>query len=101
MKIGIDGIGLLRSEYMFMDKKNAFRKRAIGLYQENANYLKGKPLTIRTLDVGNDKKVPFIEKFLSKSPNPALGLRVTRLTLPILKFLNDKFSNIKSVDSVK
>ena len=44
-------------------------------------YLKGNPLTIRTLDVGNDKKVPSIEKFLSKSPNPALGLRAIRLTL--------------------
>ena len=43
-------------------------------------YLKGNPLTIRTLDVGNDKKVPSIEKFLSKSPNPALGLRAIRLT---------------------
>ena len=38
-------------------------------------HLKGKPLTIRTLDVGNDKKVPSIEKYLAKSPNPALGLK--------------------------
>ena len=68
------------------------------------NYLKGKPLTIRTLDVGNDKKVPSIEKFLSKSPNPALGLRAIRLTLAFPRIFKrqiaailraSKFGNIK------
>ena len=53
-------------------------------------HLKGKPLTIRTLDVGNDKKVPSIEKYLTKSPNPALGLRAIRMTLAFQKFLKDK-----------
>ena len=48
--------------------------------KKTLKYLKGKPLTIRTLDVGNDKKIPSIEKFLPKSPNPALGLRAIRLT---------------------
>ena len=54
-------------------------------------YLKGKPLTIRTLDVGNDKKVPSIEKFLNKSPNPALGLRAIRLTLAFPNVFKNKF----------
>ena len=57
-------------------------------------YLKGKPLTIRTLDVGNDKKVPSIEKFLNKSPNPALGLRAIRLTLAFPNVFKKQISAI-------
>ena len=57
--------------------------------KKTLKYLK-KPLTIRTLDIGNDK-VPSIERYLNKSPNPALGLRAIRLTLAFQKFLEDKF----------
>ncbi len=82
MKKGINGIGLYRSEYLFMNKKRMPSEQEQFVSIRNAlKYLKGNPLTIRTLDVGNDKKVPSIEKLLSKSPNPALGLRAIRLTL--------------------
>jgi phosphotransferase system enzyme I (PtsI) len=95
MKIGIDGIGLLRSEYMFMDKKRMpSEKEQFNFIKKTLTHLKGKPLTIRTLDVGNDKKVPFIEKFLSKSPNPALGLRAIRLTLAFPKIFKRQISAI-------
>jgi|TARA_B100000287_G_scaffold432258_1_gene491176 phosphotransferase system enzyme I (PtsI) len=95
MKIGIDGIGLLRSEYMFMDRKRMpSEKEQFDFIKKTLIYLKGKPLTIRTLDIGNDKKVPFIEKFLSKSPNPALGLRAIRLTLAFPKILKRQISAI-------
>ena len=57
-------------------------------------YLKGKPLTVRTLDIGNDKKVPSIEKYLNKSPNPALGLRAIRLTLAFPKIFRRQISAI-------
>ena len=95
MKIGIDGIGLLRSEYMFMDKKRMpSEKEQFYFIKKTLNHLKGKPLTIRTLDIGNDKKVPFIEKFLAKSPNPALGLRAIRLTLAFPKIFKRQLSAI-------
>ncbi len=95
VKIGIDGIGLLRSEYMFMDKKRMpSEKEQFSFIKKTLNYLKGKPLTIRTLDIGNDKKVPFIEKFLAKSPNPALGLRAIRLTLAFPKIFKRQISAI-------
>ena len=95
MKIGIDGIGLLRSEYMFMDKKRMpSEKEQFNFIKKTLNHLKGKPLTIRTLDVGNDKKVPFIEKFLEKSPNPALGLRAIRLTLAFPRIFKRQISAI-------
>ena len=92
MKIGIDGIGLFRSEYLFMNKKRMpSENEQYDSLKKTLKYLKGKPLTIRTLDIGNDKKVPSIDRYLTKSPNPALGLRAIRLTLAFPKFLKDKF----------
>ncbi len=95
MKIGIDGIGLLRSEYMFMDRKRMpSEDEQFYFIKKTFNHLKNKPLTIRTLDVGNDKKVPFIEKLLAKSRNPALGLRAIRLTLAFPKIFKRQISAI-------
>ena len=68
VKKGIDGIGLFRTEYLFMNKKTIpSEEEQYKSIMKTIRYLKGKPLTIRTLDVGNDKKVPSIEKFLTKS----------------------------------
>ncbi len=95
MKRGIDGIGLYRSEYLFMNKKRMPSENAqYDSLKKTLKYLKGKPLTIRTLDIGNDKKVPSIEKYLNKSPNPALGLRAIRLTLAFPKIFRRQISAI-------
>ena len=94
-KKGIDGIGLFRTEYLFMNKKTMpSEEEQFNSIIKTLRYLKGKPLTIRTLDVGNDKKVPSIEKFLTKSPNPALGLRAIRLTLAFPKIFKRQISAI-------
>ena len=98
MKTGIDGIGLYRSEYLFMNKKRMpSENEQFDSLRKTLKYLKGKPLTIRTLDVGNDKKVPSIEKYLTKSPNPALGLRAIRLTLAYPKIFKRQISAILRV----
>ena len=95
MKKGVDGIGLFRSEYLFLNKKRMPSENEQFEYlKRTLRYLKGKPLTIRTLDVGNDKKIPFIEKFLPKSPNPALGLRAIRLTLAFPKIFKRQIAAI-------
>ena len=95
MKIGIDGIGLFRSEYLFMNKKRMpSENEQYDSLKKTLKYLKGKPLTIRTLDVGNDKKVPSIDRYLTKSPNPALGLRAIRLTLAFPKIFKRQISAI-------
>ncbi len=95
MKIGIDGIGLFRSEYLFMNKKRMPSENSqYDLFKKTLKYLKGKPLTIRTLDIGNDKKVPSIDRYLTKSPNPALGLRAIRLTLAFPKIFKRQISAI-------
>ena len=95
MKIGIDGIGLFRSEYLFKNKKRMpSENEQYDSLKKTLKYLKGKPLTIRTLDVGNDKKVPSIDRYLTKSPNPALGLRAIRLTLAFPKIFKRQISAI-------
>ena len=95
MKFGIDGIGLYRSEYLFMNKKRMpSENEQYDSLKRTLKYLKGKPLTVRTLDIGNDKKVPSIEKYLNKSPNPALGLRAIRLTLAFPKIFRTQISAI-------
>ena len=95
MKKGIDGIGLYRTEYLFMNKKTIPSEQdQFNSIKKTLMHLKGKPLTIRTLDVGNDKKVPSIEKYLTKSPNPALGLRAIRLTLAFPKIFKRQISAI-------
>ena len=94
-KKGIDGIGLFRTEYLFMNKKKMpSEEEQFNSIIKTLRHLKGKPLTIRTLDVGNDKKVPSIEKLLTKSPNPALGLRAIRLTLAFPKIFKRQISAI-------
>ena len=95
MKKGIDGIGLYRTEYLFMNKKTIpSEEEQFNSIKKTLKHLKGKPLTIRTLDVGNDKKVPSIERFLTKSPNPALGLRAIRLTLAFPKIFKRQITAI-------
>ena len=57
MKRGIDGIGLYRSEYLFMNKKRMpSENEQYDSLKKTLKYLKKKPLTVRTLDIGNDKK---------------------------------------------
>ena len=101
MNKGIDGIGLFRSEYLFMNKKTIpTENEQYNSISKSLRYLKGKTLTIRTLDVGNDKKVPSIEKLLPKSPNPALGLRAIRLTLAFPKIFKRQIAAILRASNI-
>jgi phosphotransferase system enzyme I (PtsI) len=82
MASGAEGIGLVRTEYMFIGRDD------LPSIQEQYDTLaaivlamNGKPLTIRTLDVGGDKISPAIQGRILHEQNPALGLRGIRLTL--------------------
>ncbi|WP_386082848.1 phosphoenolpyruvate--protein phosphotransferase [Vreelandella sp. F11] len=75
---GADGVGLLRSEFLFLERDSApdeelQRKE----YQAALQALDGKPVIIRTLDIGADKQLPYLR--LPSVPNPALGVRGVRL----------------------
>ncbi len=77
---GAEGCGLLRTEFLFMDRQAApDAGEQAAQYQAIASALDGRPLTIRTLDVGGDKPVPYLP--IPAEENPALGLRGIRVGL--------------------
>jgi phosphocarrier protein FPr/phosphocarrier protein len=77
---GAEGCGLLRTEFLFLDRElppDEGEQRAA--YQQIADALDGRPLIVRTLDIGADKPAPWLP--LAAEDNPALGLRGIRLQL--------------------
>lgn len=80
MKYGADGVGLFRSEFLFMDRDALpTEEEQFEAYRMATQTMAGKPLIIRTLDVGGDKKLPTLE--LPQEDNPFLGFRAIRMTL--------------------
>ena len=95
MSAGAEGIGLLRTEFMFMNRDD--------IPDENEQYealrqivetMEGRPVTIRTLDVGGEKLAPSLRDHLGESANPALGLRAIRLSLKHRDLLDDQLAAI-------
>lgn len=80
MAAGAEGCGLLRTEFLFLDREappgEAEQAQA---YRAIADTLQGKPLTVRTLDIGGDKPAPYLP--FPVEENPALGLRGVRVSL--------------------
>ncbi|HEX8824269.1 MAG TPA: phosphoenolpyruvate--protein phosphotransferase [Archangium sp.] len=77
---GADGIGLLRTEFVFMEHpKEPDLATQIAEYSEAFDALAGRPLVARTLDVGGDKPLAYWP--MAQEENPFLGLRGIRLTL--------------------
>ncbi len=74
-----DGVGLFRTELMYLDRTSLPSEQ--DLYEEYKavlTYFDHKPVTIRTLDIGGDKPLPYLD--LKSEYNPALGNRAIRLT---------------------
>ena len=77
---GAEGCGLLRTEFLFLERESApDEEEQLARYQEIADALAGRPLIIRTLDIGGDKPIPYLP--LPAEENPALGLRGVRTSL--------------------
>ena len=77
---GADGVGLFRTEFLFMGRSAMPDEREQeAAYRETAEALGGRPLVIRTLDVGADKPLPYLDQ--PPEPNPFLGVRGIRLGL--------------------
>ncbi len=92
---GINGIGLYRSEYLYMNKKKfPTEEQEFQMLKKTLIILKNKFLTIRTLDIGNDKHSEQIDKLIGPSQNPALGLRAIRLTLAFPEIFKKQISAI-------
>jgi phosphocarrier protein FPr/phosphocarrier protein len=77
---GAEGCGLLRTEFLFLERQSPPVEEEQALeYQRIAAALAGRPLTLRTLDIGGDKPIPYLP--LPHEENPALGLRGVRTSL--------------------
>ncbi len=75
-----EGVGLFRTEFLFMDR-NAMptEEEQFEAYKKVAVAMNGKPVIIRTLDIGGDKEIPYMG--LEKDENPFLGYRAIRFCL--------------------
>ena len=75
-----EGIGLFRSEFLFMDTNHLpTEDEQFAAYKEAAETMKGRAVIIRTLDVGGDKDIPYLN--IKKEENPFLGYRAVRYCL--------------------
>ncbi len=75
-----EGVGLFRSEFLFMDAQELpSEDEQFAAYQKVALAMKDKPVIIRTLDVGGDKEIPYMD--MPKEENPFLGYRAVRYCL--------------------
>jgi phosphocarrier protein FPr/phosphocarrier protein len=78
--MGAEGCGLLRTEFLFLDRDTPpDEAEQAAIYQAIAGALGGRPLKVRTFDIGGDKPVPYLP--LPAEDNPALGLRGIRAAL--------------------
>lgn len=77
---GAEGVGLFRTEFLFMNKQALpTEEEQYNEYKKAAVVLDGRQLTIRTLDIGGDKDIPYMG--LTKELNPFLGYRAIRFCL--------------------
>src|SRR6185295_16367555 len=79
---GANGVGLFRSEFLFLNRHGLpTEDEQFEAYRAVAAGLAGKPVTIRTFDLGADKHKEDLEGLARVAPNPALGLRAVRFCL--------------------
>ncbi len=77
---GADGVGLLRTEFLFLTRQTApTEEEQYEAVHQIGLTLQGKPVIVRTLDVGGDKPLPYINQ--QPEANPFLGVRALRLSL--------------------
>lgn len=80
LKNGAEGIGLYRTEFLYMDRNSLpSEDEQFEAYKEVALKMGNRPVTIRTLDIGGDKELPYID--FPKELNPFLGWRAIRMCL--------------------
>lgn len=89
---GADGIGLFRTEFLFMNKDVLpTEDEQFEIISSVVKSMAGKTVTFRTLDIGGDKLAKSLSSLIASSPNPALGLRAIRLSLKEPHLLKAQF----------
>ncbi len=77
---GADGIGLFRSEFIYLEKEDyPTEEEQFQVYKKVAEAMAGRRAVIRTLDIGSDKQCPYFQ--MEHEENPALGCRAIRICL--------------------
>ncbi|OQW87969.1 MAG: phosphoenolpyruvate--protein phosphotransferase [Rhodoferax ferrireducens] len=80
IEAGAEGVGLMRTEFLFLERNSApDEEEQYRVYRDMTEAMGGRTLIIRALDIGGDKKVPYLN--LPKEENPFLGVRGARLLL--------------------
>ncbi|MDR2779514.1 MAG: phosphoenolpyruvate--protein phosphotransferase [Synergistaceae bacterium] len=94
VSLGCDGVGLLRSEFLFLGRNTAPEEDELAeAYVGIARALgPDKPLVVRTMDIGGDKQIPYIKQ--DKEDNPFLGVRGLRLSLRALELFKTQIRAI-------
>jgi len=87
LEMGAEGVGLFRTEFLYMENTHfPTEEEQFEVYKEAAEKLDGKPLIIRTLDIGGDKALPYYE--FPKEENPFLGWRALRISFDLPEVFN-------------
>jgi len=86
--VGAEGVGLLRSEFLYMNRDEPpGEDEQYATLRRIVEGMGGRPVTVRTLDVGSDKLAYSLGEHIAGSVNPALGLRAIRLSLKVKPLL--------------
>ncbi len=90
---GAEGVGLLRTEFLYMNREDLpGEEEQCAALSEIVAGMGGRPVTVRTLDIGGEKLVPSLGSHLTEGLNPALGLRAIRLSLKEPKLLETQLA---------
>jgi phosphotransferase system enzyme I (PtsI) len=82
LEAGAEGVGLFRTEFMFLNRKDLpGEEEQFEAYREVTKAMHGRPVVLRTLDLGADKALNGTGEGSHSMPNPAMGLRAIRLCL--------------------
>jgi phosphotransferase system enzyme I (PtsI) len=82
LEAGAEGVGLFRTEFMFLNRKDLpGEEEQFEAYREVAKAMRGRPVVLRTLDLGADKALNGTGEGSHSMPNPAMGLRAIRFCL--------------------
>ncbi|OGX61731.1 MAG: phosphoenolpyruvate--protein phosphotransferase [Paenibacillus sp. RIFOXYA1_FULL_44_5] len=93
LQLGAAGVGLFRTEFLYMDRRELpSEQEQFAIYCQAAEKLAGKPLIIRTFDIGGDKQLDYFS--LPEQENPSLGYRAIRISLDHKELFKTQLSAI-------
>ena len=93
LEAGAEGVGLLRTEFLFQDRTDPpSEEEQYLVYRQVAEAMGGRPVVIRTLDIGGDKPAPYLH--LPAEANPFLGWRAIRISLTMPEFFKAQLQAI-------